>query len=74
MTFTGPRHGEHSLRCAGGRATKRASILLAAVGVLCAGCGRPGAYLKSRALDFVDCFTLEAGLGIGAGVEVQATE
>ena len=53
----------------------RAKKLLAAAGlVLYAGCGGLGKYGKDRGNDLLDCFTLEAGLGLFADVEVHATD
>ncbi len=53
----------------------RAMKLLVVVGlVLCAGCAGLGGYAKERGNDFLDCFTLQAGLGGIAGFEVRATD
>jgi len=42
--------------------------------VLCTGCAGPGRYWRDRGNDLLDCFTLEAGIGFGADVELHATD
>jgi hypothetical protein len=49
---------------------RKSVILLILILPLASGCAT---YLKSRANDFADCFTIGAGLNYGIGVHVQAT-
>jgi len=50
----------------------RGAMMLAAC--LCCGCASFGHYMRNRGLDFVDCFKLEAGVGLGVDVDVHATD
>jgi len=52
----------------------RLSLCAIALAVLAAGCPRPAAYWRSRWLDFADCFTVEAGVGLGIDVEAHVTD
>jgi len=49
-------------------------LLLAALAFLGAGCARPGVYWGDRWNDFRDCFTLEAGPGIGYDADLHVTD
>ncbi len=47
-----------------------AIIILAVAILFFSGCASVGTYFQDRALDFVDCFKLDAGI-FGAGAEVH---
>lgn len=53
--------------------TRRIPALLALL-LACAGCAGVGRYARDRALDLADCFTLAAGPGLIADVDVHLTE
>ncbi|MBM4042192.1 MAG: hypothetical protein FJ290_27155 [Planctomycetes bacterium] len=50
------------------------ALTLAGFALLAAGCARPAAYWHNRWLDFTQCFTLQAGYGLGLDVELHVTD
>jgi hypothetical protein len=53
---------------------RKMSLVLSGLAVLSAGCSHPGTYWQNRALDFVDCFDVEVGIGGVVDLEVNATD